>query len=343
MKWRPLFSDLILWLVLVGVFWGGSHFLFTLPNRQRQVITLQFHDANEIIRGTNVRLMGVDVGYVDDVAIEDEHVNVKIQMTRDAIQIPEGTTATIKFTGLVGSKSLELMPPDKVKDLGPSMKAPNTYVIVEEPIRLRDTIQYNIDIAKALQHGAENFSDFFGRRKPIEELQYNALRSQKKTEVIVGFLDRSLANLVDFHGRFQVSRSDYRRVFYHLEAGSLKTVEILDRKIFGASVQPVLNYFDDVFDEAQRRLTHFRHEGSAELRERIVQAGNRLIRDQKKVQAWNPVQRSGQWLLGVEKWNGWVHQMDRIPSKEEGLPKLRRVRRSIQKANKGVMAMDERM
>ncbi len=342
MRLRGILSDGILWLFLLAALVGAYHFFVTLPNSQRQVITLQFHDANEIIEGTNVRLMGVDVGYVNGVEIEDEHVNVKIQMTRDAIQIPEGTTATIKFTGLVGSKSLELMPPEKVKNSGPSMKPPHAYVTVEEPIRLRDTIQYNIDIANALKGGAENFSDFFGRQKPIEELQYNALRSEEKTRAIVGFLDRSLVNLSDFHGRFQTSRAEYRRIFYHLEEGSLKAVEILDRKIFGPSVQPVLNYFDDLFLEAEERLERFKNEGYDTLASQITGQGDAFFDTQKRIRNWNPLKKAGQLESAVQVWRSVVEQMDSFLSKET-LPKLKRGRKTLKKVKDSVETWNQKI
>ncbi len=332
----------MLWLVLVGLLAGGYYVLFTLPNSQRQEITLEFHDANEIIRGTNVRLMGVDVGVVDDVRIEDEHVNVKIRMTREAIQIPEGTTATIKFTGLVGSKSLELMPPEQVEDSGPSMKPPNAYVIVEEPIRLRDTIQYNIDIAKALQHGAENFSDFFGRRKSIEELQYNTVMSQEKTRAVVDFLDRSLVNVSNFEERFLRSRSEYHRMFYHLEEGSLKAVDILDRKIFGPSVQPVLNYFDDVFWEAQQRLDDFHKNGYYTLESRIIQVRERLSTAQYEFQGWDFIQKAGRLESGLDTWHQFVEKADRFLSKDT-LPKLHQTQTKIQNFNTEIDTLNQRI
>ena len=155
-------SDAVLWLVVLicmgSAAWYG---LVALPQSKQHAYTLTFLDANEMVKGSNVRLMGVDIGSVENVSLSPDHVEVTVKTLPGVVPLPRKTMATINFTGMVGSKSIELLPGPHLPPRMPHQRERHTpEILTEEPIRLRDAIQYNIDIAQALQHGAENFSDF---------------------------------------------------------------------------------------------------------------------------------------------------------------------------------------
>ena len=58
--------------------------------------------------------MGNEIGYVSNVRIiNNNEVFVSFVITKPGIEIPEGSKANIELTGLVGSRSLELYPPEK--------------------------------------------------------------------------------------------------------------------------------------------------------------------------------------------------------------------------------------
>lgn len=176
MKKRQIASDILLWAVVGGVIGlVGYEFAYRRPNEQKQIIRLHFKDANELARGSSVRMMGTEIGYVNDIKIHPDSVDVIVKTFPDSLRIPSGSRFTIEFTGLVGSKSIEIIPPDVPR---PTIHGQSQY-FVEEPIRLKHTLQYQIDIAQALQRGAENFADSFGKQKPLEELQYNIRAGQK--------------------------------------------------------------------------------------------------------------------------------------------------------------------
>jgi len=179
LTWVGAFSDLLLWAGLAMVLALGTYF-FWVQDREahRQLVRLSFRDANELTKGAMVRMMGTDFGYVKDIKVYRDRVDVWIKTNPNSLKIPSGSVFTIQFTGLVGGKSIEIIPPTVEN---PHINGKPIY-LVEEPIRLKDTMDYQIDIAQALQHGAENFSDFFGRKKPVEELQLNIRQAHQGTQ-----------------------------------------------------------------------------------------------------------------------------------------------------------------
>ena len=69
-----------------------------------------FDDVASLVKGSPVRLMGINIGYVKDIKIFDNKVFVSILVTKKNVVIPKSAIATIEFYGLGGSTSLELEP-----------------------------------------------------------------------------------------------------------------------------------------------------------------------------------------------------------------------------------------
>jgi ABC-type transporter Mla subunit MlaD len=153
-------------------------------SKPRQEITLSFHNANEISKGSSVRFLGVDVGYVKNVSLQKDHVNVTLETYPNMLHIPSGAEASILFTGLVGSKSIEIELPNKGVPI-PGSKS----LITIEPVRLKQALDAQNEIAQALQGGAENFTDFFGKQKSVEELQLNVRSAEHGTSSAISLLD----------------------------------------------------------------------------------------------------------------------------------------------------------
>jgi ABC-type transporter Mla subunit MlaD len=177
---RAIISDILLWIALSALLAYGVYLLvIALPAQRRQTIQLEFLNANEISRGAPVRLMGTAIGFVDDIRIEEDHVRVTVQTDPGAVKIPSGSVFTILFTGLGGAKSIEINLPSKpVREVDGK-----PLYLVKEPISMRDTLNASLDSVQALQKGSENISDFFGKRKPVEELQFNIQQALKMSGV----------------------------------------------------------------------------------------------------------------------------------------------------------------
>jgi len=77
--------------------------------------------------------MGIQIGYVNQVDIVGDDVYIKFIVTEKDVKIPGGSRATVEFSGLGGSKSLEIYPPDT--ELNPSGKL----IIPQSPKRIHDS------------------------------------------------------------------------------------------------------------------------------------------------------------------------------------------------------------
>lgn len=212
---RAIISDILLWVALAGaLIYGAYALVIVIPARRGQTITLDFYNANEISRGAPVRLMGTDIGFVDDIQLKEDHVEVTVQTDPDALQIPSGSVFTILFTGLGGAKSIEVsLPPEPL----PEVDGKPVYR-VQEPISMRDTLNASLDSVQALQKGSENISDFFGKRKPVEELQFNIRQAHEMSGVAArntAALNRGLEDLRQNVSTYMTMGMDTMQDFNH--------------------------------------------------------------------------------------------------------------------------------
>lgn len=176
---RAIISDIVLWMILVlalavGVYW----FAIRMPEMNGQTILLKFRDANQITRGSAVTMLGTDVGFVKNIRIHRDHVDVLVQTFSRSLAIPSGATFTVLFNGLAGSKSIDIEVPRMPM---PEINGQPIY-IVAEPIRLKTLLDYMVDMTQALTAGANNITDFFGKRKPVEELQFNIHQAHQQIQ-----------------------------------------------------------------------------------------------------------------------------------------------------------------
>ncbi len=103
-------TELILWLVILVL--GFYFFIYntTVKESTKNVYYMFVDDAAGLVKGSPVRIMGINVGYIRLVKIFDNKVFVSFLVTEDGVKVPHRATATIEFYGLGGSTSLELNP-----------------------------------------------------------------------------------------------------------------------------------------------------------------------------------------------------------------------------------------
>ena len=117
-------GELLFWLIIILIIVSFSSITSMWREKHDEndyQIFLQ--DVDGLIVGSPVRMMGIDVGHVTKIKPTNEEVYVKFILTNPDVHIPQGTEATVEFSGMAGSKSLELYLPDK-----------NTYVDKSTPI-----------------------------------------------------------------------------------------------------------------------------------------------------------------------------------------------------------------
>ncbi len=98
-----VFSCLMTGILLI------RHYKYIKPNTYRIV----FKDIDSIVKGSPVRFMGINIGHVIKLKRKDKYIIVAIRITKKGVKIPDYTRAKVAFNGLGGSKSIELLPPDR--------------------------------------------------------------------------------------------------------------------------------------------------------------------------------------------------------------------------------------
>ena len=140
-------GELLIWLIVLLVFVAFSSIGFIAKEITRENdYRIFLQDVDGLIVGSPVRMMGVEVGYVTKIKPTKSEVYVKFILTNPDVFIPQGTTATVEFSGMAGSKSLELYLPDKNTYVDNSTPA----IEVSSPKRLHDALWLLNDMYKKI-------------------------------------------------------------------------------------------------------------------------------------------------------------------------------------------------
>lgn len=127
---NAVFLEIVFWIVVifsvVTVGYGIFYYKFIKPN----LYTIVFSDIDGIIEGSPVRFMGLVSGHVRKLTYHKDYIEVQIIVTKKNMKIPKGSVAAVEFSGIAGSKSIEIMPPkDNLSDIG---------IISKDTLRLTD-------------------------------------------------------------------------------------------------------------------------------------------------------------------------------------------------------------
>ncbi len=129
-------GEFLIWLIIIFIIVALSTVALFVKEKSINDYNIFMPDVDGLIVGSPVRMMGIQVGHVTKIQPTNEEVFVKFILTDDSVKIPQGTVATVEFSGMAGSKSLELYLPDK-----------NTYIekntpilTVDPPKRLHDAL-----------------------------------------------------------------------------------------------------------------------------------------------------------------------------------------------------------
>lgn len=133
---RRLFWIVEVFIWLLVLFSVSSLIMFAKYSYKKNFNTYQIFlpDVDGLINGSPVKIMGIQVGYVNQIDIVGDDVYVKFIITTPHILIPAGALATVEFSGLGGSKSLEIYPPKE------KMKSSGKFIISQPPKRIHDSL-----------------------------------------------------------------------------------------------------------------------------------------------------------------------------------------------------------
>lgn len=126
--------ELFIWLFIL--FFISNGIMFVKYTHQKNFNTYQIFlpDVDGLINGSPVKLMGIQIGYVNQLDIVGEDIYVRFIITDPKVKIPRGSIATVEFSGLGGSKSLEIYPPIS------SSSSSGRLLIPQSPKRIHDSL-----------------------------------------------------------------------------------------------------------------------------------------------------------------------------------------------------------
>ena len=142
MKKRAILAEIIVWTIILSIIFCGIIFTYSKLFVEPNVYNIDFKDIDGITKGSPVRFMGINVGYVRKLKSKNKHIQVQIIITQKDMKIPNGTVARVEFYGLGGSKSIELMPPDGSCDVG---------IVTGDTIRINDVAQEAIGLVEIME------------------------------------------------------------------------------------------------------------------------------------------------------------------------------------------------
>lgn len=142
MRKRYLIYEITIWTVIFAIFFTGAIFAYSKLFVEPNVYVIQFQDIDGITKGSPVRFMGINVGYVRKLKAKGKYVDVSILVTEKNLKIPNGTIARVEFYGLGGSKSIELMPSETDNNKG---------IVTGDNIRLNDIVLEAIGFVNVIE------------------------------------------------------------------------------------------------------------------------------------------------------------------------------------------------
>jgi ABC-type transporter Mla subunit MlaD len=222
LKWiLALASDVALWLLMAAcglaiVRWADVDGTW---HDKQQTMRLTISDANSLVKGSDVRLMGVTVGHVQRVKpIGSSAVEIDFSLNRDTPPIPHNAIATVVFSGLGGSKSVEFEVPRNTSTADAVGGAFPGSFKVETPVRLRESFQYQMDMSKAIEKGSKSL--LAGLDRPSVR-RYQAKMHQNRLQS---------AQTVEYMGRFEQQLNQFKSGLVDTTRQVNKVVQAFDKE-----------------------------------------------------------------------------------------------------------------
>jgi ABC-type transporter Mla subunit MlaD len=188
-------SKRVFWIIEI-LFWGllflslCSLFVYRYHKKEEQYtkVEIPFDDTDGLIVGSPVKFMGVPIGYISKLKIQNNEAVVSIIITKKDVIIPRGSTASVEFSGLAASKSLELYPPIEKIDHD---------IYTQSPIRIQNVLENQKNIANNIIEMSNNFN------KVIEKNNINQIQRFLNTKALFTEADNFLDCVIDFEDKTQ--------------------------------------------------------------------------------------------------------------------------------------------
>ena len=105
-------GEILIWLIVIFLFVSFYSMTYISKEKNGNDHHIYLQDVDGLIVGSPVRMLGIEVGFIKKIKPVNDEVYVEFVLTNPDAYIPHGTIATVEFTGMAGSKSLELYLPE---------------------------------------------------------------------------------------------------------------------------------------------------------------------------------------------------------------------------------------
>ena len=201
-------AELFIWLLILFLVSGGIMLAKYTYKKNFNTYQMFLPDVDGLINGSPVRLMGIQIGYVNQVDIVGDDVYVKFIVTQKGTKIPKGSRATVEFYGLGGSKSLELYPPSE-KNIPIDR---DKYIIAQNPKRIHDSLGLLNQMLEKLMDMTYDVSHFMDEVGIIKtQAKLNNGPKEKTADDFLNFtnnwLDRAQKNCDKFNKKINGAKN----------------------------------------------------------------------------------------------------------------------------------------
>ena len=154
--------EFIIWLIIICLCILGYRVHRYTQAKALPTYQIFMPDVYGMIVGSPVKYMGVQIGYIKNIKLIRDTAYVRFVVTEEDCKLPKGVIATVEFSGLGGSKSLELYPPD------PNEHSENL-IIVKKPIRIQDSARLLGTMYEKIDSITLKFTSFGNKMGVIRE------------------------------------------------------------------------------------------------------------------------------------------------------------------------------
>lgn len=162
---KILIVEAVVWFCILCVIL----FAIRAHNYKQHKATKQYQifisDVDGLIVGSPVKYMGVQVGYVSYVKLLPNEVYVKFVLHDKEARLPKGVVANVEFSGMGGTKSLELYPATE-KDL-----KTEKIINIKDTFRLSHSVDLLDNMFSKIALIGGRFSYFMKQVLPFVELR----------------------------------------------------------------------------------------------------------------------------------------------------------------------------
>lgn len=175
--------EVFFWLlVLVAI---SGVFMFCEYQYKKKINSYQVFlpDVDGLIKGSPVRMLGINIGYISQIHIVNDEVYVKFLVTKPNVKIPKGSVVTVEFTGLGGSKSLEIYESNVLS------KSDSHYIVTQSPKRISQSFGLLDEMFKNFGEITYTISNFMSQMGFIKSKSNNTHFTEKSLEKLLDLSD----------------------------------------------------------------------------------------------------------------------------------------------------------